>query len=63
MIRLKGHFPHFMSSFIHPYAAGVWFRQYKILQKKTKMTETLSFGYSSENTQWELSYECQHDRV
>ena len=28
-----------------------------------KMTETLAYGYSSQNTQWELSNEYQHDRV
>ena len=27
------------------------------------MTETLAYGYSSESTQQELSYEHQHDRV
>ena len=27
------------------------------------MTETLAHGYSSESTQWELSYEYQHDMV
>ena len=27
------------------------------------MTETLAHRYSSESTQWELSYEYQHDRV
>ena len=28
------------------------------------MTETLAYGYSSDNTQWELSNELyQHDRV
>ena len=27
------------------------------------MAETLAHWYSSESTQWELSYEYQHDRV
>ena len=31
--------------------------------KKLKMTETLAHGYTSENTQRELSNEYQHDRV
>ena len=37
--------------------------KYKIRQKTEKMTETLSNGYSSENTQRELSNEYQHGRV
>ena len=37
--------------------------QYKIMQKTWKIIETLAYGYSSESTWWELSYECQHDRV
>ena len=28
-----------------------------------KIAETLTYGYSSESTQWELSDEYQHDRV
>ena len=28
-----------------------------------KISETLAYGYSSENTQWELSNEYQRDRV
>ena len=31
--------------------------------KERKMSETLTHGYSSESTQWELSNEYQHDRV
>ena len=34
-----------------------------MMQKKMKMTETLTNGYSSENSQRELSNEYQHDRV
>ena len=33
------------------------------MQKTFKMTETLTYGYSSESTQQELSYEYQHGRV
>ena len=33
------------------------------MQKKTKITETLANGYSSESTQRELSNEYQDDRV
>ena len=33
------------------------------MQKTWKMTETLTNGYSSENTKRELSNEYQHDRV
>ena len=33
------------------------------MQKTWKITETLANGYSSENTQWELSNEYQQDRV
>ena len=39
------------------------FGQNKIIQKTCKMTETLACGYSSENTQQELSNEYQLDRV
>ena len=34
-----------------------------MMQKKLKMFETLSHGYSSQSTQRELINECQHDRV
>ena len=47
----------------NPYAAGGKYWQYKIMQKTLKMTETLTHGYSSESSQWELSNEYQHDRV
>ena len=47
----------------NPYAAGGKFGQYKIMQKNWKITETLSYGYSSERTQRNLSNEYQHDRV
>ena len=39
------------------------FGQNKIMQKTSKMTETMTYGYSSESTHWELSNEYQHDRV
>ena len=41
----------------------VKFRQYKLMKKNWKMTETLTHGYSYENTRQELSNEYQHDRV
>ena len=44
-------------SFNHYDAGG----QNKIMQKT--WTETLAYGYSSENTQQDLSNEYQHDRV
>ena len=34
-----------------------------MMQKPCKMIETLEHGYSSENTQRELSNDYQHDRV
>ena len=34
-----------------------------MMQKTSKMTESLANGHSSESTQWELSNEYQHDRV
>ena len=37
--------------------------QYKMMQKKLKLTETLAHWYSSERTQQKLSNEYQHDRV
>ena len=46
----------------HSAALGL-FDQYKMMQKTSKMTDTLSFGYSSESTQQELSNEYEHDRV
>ena len=46
-----------------PYAAGGWFGQYKMMQKRWKRTETLAFGFSFESTQLELSNEYQHDRA
>ena len=33
------------------------------MQKTWKMTETLAYGYSSENAKQELSNEYQHDKV
>ena len=50
---------------INPYAGGGLSDQYKIMQKKQKMTETLvlAYGYSSESTMWELLNEYQDDRV
>ena len=43
---------------INPYAAGGYFGQYKMMQKKTcKIIETWASGYSSESTQWKLSNE------
>ena len=33
------------------------------MQKTSKITETLAYGYSSESTRRELSNEYQHDRV
>ena len=39
------------------------FGQYKIMQKTWKMTENLSYGYSFESIQQELSNEYQHDRL
>ena len=35
----------------------------KLMQKSWEMTETLTYEYSSESTQWEISNEYQHDRV
>ena len=40
-----------------------YFGQFKIIQKNWKMSETLSFGNSSESTQRELSNEYQHEIV
>ena len=34
-----------------------------MIQKNSKMTETLAYGYSSEYTQRELSNQYQDDRV
>ena len=48
---------------INPYAAGGQFGNYKMVQKTSKMTKTLTNGYSSESTRRELSNEYQHDRV
>ena len=50
-------------SAFNPYAAGGQFRQYKMIFKNLKMSETQAYGYSSESTQRELSNEYQHDRV
>ena len=47
----------------HPYAAGGWFGQRKMMQKNWKMYETLAHRYSFESTQFELSNEYQLDRV
>ena len=47
---------------VNPYAAGVLFGRYKMMQKQ-RMAETLTHGFSSESTQRELSNEFQHDRV
>ena len=44
----------------NPYAAGGWWQNDA---KTWEMIETLAHGYSSENTQWELSNEYQDDRV
>ena len=41
----------------------VRFGHYQIMQKIWKVKETLSYGYSSEIRQWELSNEYQHDKV
>ena len=51
-----------LNAFI-PYAAGVEFGQYEMMQKTWKITETLAHGFSSESTQQELSNEYKHDRV
>ena len=51
------------SSLLNPYAAGGQFVQYKMVQKPWNMTETLTYGYSSESTQRELSNEYQQDSV
>ena len=48
---------------LNPYAGGGLFGQYKMMQKKGKVTETLAYGYSYESTQRELSNEYQLDRV
>ena len=48
---------------VNSYAAGGYVGQYKIMQKSWENTETLTYGYSCESTQWELSNEYQHDRV
>ena len=48
---------------ISPHAGGGSFGQCKIKQKTLKMAETLSNGYLSRSTQWELSNEYQQDRV
>ena len=47
----------------NPYAAGgvIWPIQNDV--KTLKMTETLAYGCSYENTRWELSNEYHHDRV
>ena len=39
------------------------FVEYKMMQKKLKVTETMAHGYSSESTQRELSNEYQHSKV
>ena len=47
----------------NPYAASGYFNQNKMMKKSWNMTETFSYGYSSEGTLQELSNEYQHDRV
>ena len=43
---------------LNPYAAGGYFSQYKMMQRKTsEMTEPLAHVYSSDSTQQELSNE------
>ena len=37
--------------------------KYLVMPKTSKMIDTLAHGYSSENTQLELSNEYQHGRV
>ena len=54
---------HFNPLMLNPYAACGNFFQYKMMQKTSKMTETIAHRYSSESTQQELSNEYQHDRV
>ena len=44
-------------------AGGGQFGQYKIMQIKLKITQTLAHVYSFISTQLELSYEYQHDCV
>ena len=39
------------------------FSNRKWCKKAEKITENLAYGYSSESTQWEQSYEHQHDKV
>ena len=34
-----------------------------MMQKASKISETMTYGYSSESTQRELSNEYQHDKV
>ena len=34
-----------------------------MMHKTGKVIKTLANGYSSESSQWELSYEYQHDKV
>ena len=36
--------------FLNPSAADGWFDQYKILQDTWKINETMTHGYSSDNT-------------
>ena len=50
---------------INLYGGGGEFGQYKMMQKYWKMTELLSYGYSTKSTSSEraISDEYQHDRV
>ena len=52
-----------LAGLFNPYAASGLFSQYKMMQKKPKMSKTLALGYSSGSTQRVLSNEYQHDRV
>ena len=47
----------------NPHAAGANLANTKLCKKPKKMTENLTHGYLSENTQRELSNDYQHDRV
>ena len=43
--------------------ANFAYTKYLVMPKTSKMIDTLAHGYSSENTQLELSNEYQHGRV
>ena len=48
---------------LNPYADGGELGLYKMMQKKRKITETLTHGYSSESSHCKQSNEYQHDRI